>query len=233
MKKNYQKLALGIFLTILVIGGRFLFMEKAKQEKGLENLLKNEYSSFFEETPEDWKTYQNEKYGFEFKYPEKFMGERLDGPFENELEGTERAGLKKIYFTYFPYREKESSTLAFSITIFQGELTSEFFINHMRSFNSEVKEEKISWAREIIYFDKRNSIYEISIPLPQPSFLPFPLKEYFIPYKKENLVFRISSLHPDFDEATIPKELTVEAFQRLFYSRTIFEKIISTFKFLE
>ena len=69
MKRTYLKLALGIFLIILVVEGGVLSMEtiqlkeriKQEEEKSenLENLITY-----------NWETYRNDEFGFRFKYPD-------------------------------------------------------------------------------------------------------------------------------------------------------------------
>lgn len=88
MKRTYLKLALGIFLIILVVGGGVLSMEtiqlkeriKQEEEKSenLENLITY-----------NWETYRNDEFGFRFKYPDYAyvcsIPERMPGLEDAEL----------------------------------------------------------------------------------------------------------------------------------------------------
>ena len=76
-----KKIILGIIITVVVIGGGFVVYEAFKPgsfccppEKSEEDQEETKESVLEAET-QDWKTYRNEEYGFEFKYPKDWTAD--------------------------------------------------------------------------------------------------------------------------------------------------------------
>lgn len=76
-----QRLILALFLTLLLIvgGGVYFWQLEQAHAPGIEpveEVTSESIPTVEPETPidtSDWKTYRNEKYGFEFKYPEQMF----------------------------------------------------------------------------------------------------------------------------------------------------------------
>ncbi|MDO8590454.1 MAG: hypothetical protein Q7R65_00565 [bacterium] len=88
-KKGFAPVALIVILVILAGGGYILVkkskVQSPKQETKVEqNVVSGTENQTVTDETKDWKTYKNDKYGFEFKYPIGYktngVDEKLDPP---------------------------------------------------------------------------------------------------------------------------------------------------------
>lgn len=136
--------------TAIVVIGFFIF----QNPPAIKNTSKIQPSPNLDIT--NWKTYRNEKYGFEIKYPNNF--------FYNEFNDNYQKSRLLVIFVYNQYKDKEYNYPYVGITIFVTDKSPEAFLKEIGTEVGPLEES--ADTREYVWFGvtkpKANKINDLS-----------------------------------------------------------------------